>query len=120
MEKLYESELKVMNVLWENGDMTAARISNILKERTGWNRNTTYTVIKKCVQKGAIQRTEPRFQCHALISKEDVRQFETKELLNRMYDGAGDWLVASLFGHSHRLRPETFDKMKKLVEEEGE
>ena len=45
--KLFDSELAVMNVIWEHGDITAKEISDILKESIGWNINTTYTVIKK-------------------------------------------------------------------------
>ena len=62
-EKLFDSERKVMEVLWREGDMTAGRLAKILKEEIGWNRNTTYTVIKKCVEKGAIERQEPNFFC---------------------------------------------------------
>ena len=51
-EKLFDSERKVMEVIWEEGDMTAKEISLILNEKIGWNKNTTYTVIKKCIQKG--------------------------------------------------------------------
>ena len=49
--KLFDSELKVMDVLWKEGDKTAKQISDILKEEIGWNMNTTYTVIKKCIAK---------------------------------------------------------------------
>ena len=63
--KLFDSELKVMEVLWRNGPLPAGRIAKILKAETGWNRNTTYTVIKKCIEKGAVMRTEPNFICTA-------------------------------------------------------
>lgn len=43
--KLFDSELKVMGVLWREGDVTAKHISDVLKEETGWNMNTTYTLI---------------------------------------------------------------------------
>ncbi|MDR2771725.1 MAG: BlaI/MecI/CopY family transcriptional regulator, partial [Clostridiales Family XIII bacterium] len=52
--KLFDSELKVMDVLWQEGDLTAKGIAKILAGRIGWNKNTTYTVIKKCIDKGAI------------------------------------------------------------------
>ncbi|MGO0943857.1 BlaI/MecI/CopY family transcriptional regulator [Clostridioides difficile] len=42
-----------MEVLWERGESKAGELVKILKEETGWNRNTTYTVIKKLVSKGA-------------------------------------------------------------------
>ncbi len=54
--KLYDSELKVMEILWKEGELTAGQIAKILKEEIGWNRNTTYTVIKKCIEKGAVER----------------------------------------------------------------
>ena len=59
--KLYDSELKVMEILWKEGELTAGQIAKILKEEIGWNRNTTYTVIKKCIEKGAVERIEPKF-----------------------------------------------------------
>ena len=96
--KLFDSELKVMDVLWKEGDKTAKQISDILKEEIGWNMNTTYTVIKKCIAKGAIERTEPNFQCHALIPKEVVQEAETAELIGKLFDGSPDLLFASLLG----------------------
>ena len=43
--KLFDSELKVMEALWEGGDLTAGQLAKILNEQTGWNRNTTYTAM---------------------------------------------------------------------------
>lgn len=76
--KLFDSELKVMEVLWEQGSKSAREIVDVLSERIGWNKNTTYTVIKKCIEKGAIQREEPGFICHALITRDEVAQHETE------------------------------------------
>ena len=49
--KLFDSELKVMNVLWREGDATAKHISDVLKAEVGWNVNTTYTLIKGASKK---------------------------------------------------------------------
>ena len=72
--KFFDSELKVMEVLWKRGDLTAKAISDILKDEIGWNMNTTYTIIKKCIAKGAIQRSEPNFLCHALTTKPEAQE----------------------------------------------
>ena len=87
--KFYDSELNVMEVLWDKGELRAGEIVKILSDRIGWNRNTTYTIIKKCVEKGAIKRIEPKFICSPMVDKEDVQRYEIRELVNRMFDG--DW-----------------------------
>ena len=114
--KLFDSELKVMDVLWRMGDCTAKQISDILKEETGWNMNTTYTVIKKCVAKEAILRTEPNFLCHALVTKEEIQAEETEELIGKLFDGSPDLLFASLLS-SRRVSAEQIQRLKEIVEE---
>ena len=114
--KLFDSELMVMDVLWREGDTTAKRIAAVLNEEVGWNVNTTYTLIKRCIKKGAIERTEPNFMCHALIPKEEVQEAETDELINKIYDGSADKLFAALLGRK-KLSREQIDKLKKMVDE---
>lgn len=57
--KLFDSELKVMDVIWREGDTPAKEIARQLTNELGWNVNTTYTLIKRCMKKGAIERSEP-------------------------------------------------------------
>ncbi len=113
--KLFDSELKVMDVLWKEGDITAKKISDILKERVGWNMNTTYTLIKRCIAKGAIERREPNFVCHALIPKEQVQEQETTELINKVFDGSAGLLFASLLNRKSLSRDE-IERLKQIVE----
>lgn len=112
--KLFDSELKVMDVLWREGDTTAKHISDVLKEEVGWNMNTTYTLIKRCIKKGVIQRTEPKFMCHALIPKEAVQEAETKELIDKVYDGSADKLFAALIS-GKKLSKEKIEELKRMV-----
>lgn len=114
--KLYDSELKIMEVLWKNGDTKAKQIAEILSEEVGWNINTTYTLIKRCIKKGAIQRIEPNFLCRPLIPKEQVQQAETDELINKIYDGSADKLFAALLGRK-RLTSEQIEKLREIVGE---
>lgn len=114
--KLFDSELKVMDVLWKEGDRTAKQVSDILNGEIGWNMNTTYTVIKKCIKKGAIERIEPNFMCHALITREEVQASETDELLGKLFDNSPSLLFASLLG-SKKLSKEQIEKLRQMVAE---
>lgn len=113
--KLFDSEKKVMEVLWEHGTMIAGDIVKILKDSTGWNRNTTYTVIKKCIAKGAIERTEPRFTCTPLITREQVQDYETNELVDKMFDGSREKFFAAFLNGS-KLSEEEVKSLKDMVD----
>lgn len=113
--KLFDSELKIMRVLWREGDTTAKHISDVLKEETGWNMNTTYTLIKRCIKKGAIERSEPNFMCRALVSKEEVQEAETNELVEKIYDGSPNALFAALLGKKH-LSAEQIERLREIVD----
>ena len=45
-DKLFDSEAKIMEIIWSKSPISAKEISLISAETIGWNKNTTYTVIK--------------------------------------------------------------------------
>ena len=47
--RLHEGELNIMELLWSNKVLAAKDIAKIIKEYIGWERNTTYTVIKRLI-----------------------------------------------------------------------
>jgi len=112
--KLFDSELKVMEILWRDGDTTAKQIAEILGKDIGWSKTTTYTIIKRCLEKGAIERRDPNWVCHPLITIEEAREYETSELINKMYDGAADRLVASILG-SKILSSDEVKRLKQVI-----
>ena len=107
--KLFASELKVMSVLWRDGDVPAKHIAKLLTEELGWNVNTTYTKIQV-----TIERSEPGFICHALVPQAEVQEAETNELIDRVYDGSADKLFAALLGRK-KLSAEQIEKLKQIV-----
>ena len=113
--KLFESELKVMELLWDEGDLPAKIIAQRLKSQVNWSKTTTYTVLKKCVEKQAVLRTDPGFICSPLISRQEVQQAATEDLIDRMYGGSKDLLIASLLGRQG-IGPEGMERLKKMAE----
>ena len=114
-KKLQDSELKVMNVIWREGEATAKHIAEVLGAEVGWNVNTTYTLIKRCIEKGAVERSEPNFVCRALVKKEDVQRAETDALIGKLFDGSADKLFAALLGRK-KLSADEIEKLRKLID----
>jgi predicted transcriptional regulator len=40
--KLFDSELKIMDIVWDKEPVTAKEITLIASKIIGWNKNTTY------------------------------------------------------------------------------
>lgn len=115
MEKLYDSELKVMEPLWADGPQTAGELAKRLAASCGWNRNTTYTVVKKLVDKGAVARTDPGFVCTPLISREEVQRAETDSLITRLFGGSRAQFLSAFFSGGE-LTPAEARQLRDLID----
>ena len=115
--KLFDSEMKVMKVVWEKGDISAKQISVILGEQIGWHMNTTYTIIKRLIDKGVIERKEPGFICHPLISIEEVRADEVGQLVDNLFCGSPETLFATLL-NSKAMSKNQLEKLRDWVEKQ--
>ena len=114
--KIFDSELKILEILWEGGETSAKEVAALAGEQVGWSKTTTYTMLKKCVEKGLVERTEPGFLCRALPTRAEVRRRETRDLIDRMYGGSPDLLVASLLD-GKTLSGEEIARLRRMVEE---
>lgn len=114
--KLFESERHVMEVLWEKGPLPAGEIARELTGRIGWNRNTTYTIIKRCIEKGAVQRQEPGFLCRALVTRDETQREEMTELIDKRFGGSNAAFLSAFFD-GRTLSSEEIDQLRRLVEE---
>lgn len=115
MQKLFDSEFKVMEIIWENEPVSAKQISLIASEQIGWNKNTTYTVIKKLESKGYIKREEPGFICSSQISREDVCKTEAQSLVDKLFGGSKKALFSALL-EDEKLSSTDLDELRRMIE----
>ena len=115
---IFESELKVLEVLWNEGDTTAKDLAIKLNKSTAWSKTTTYTVIKKCVDKGLVERLGTNFTCRAMITQKEAQKHESEILVDKMFNGSSDLLVASLLGGT-KITTSQIDKLRHMVQEFG-
>ncbi len=114
-EKLFDSEAKVMEIIWAKSPISAKEISLIAADTIGWNKNTTYTVIKKLEAKGFIRRDEPGFICTPLVSQEEVQKTEAQSLLQKFFGGSRKALFSALL-EDEKLSESEAEELKKLLE----
>ena len=104
-----------MELLWEHEPISAKELSLLAAETIGWNKNTTYTVIKKLVGKEVIRREEPGFVCTALVKREEMRQTETENLIQKLYNGSRKALFSALLEDEH-LTEQDMEELRQMIE----
>ena len=113
--KLYDSEMKIMELIWKNEPVSAKELSLIAQNDIGWNKNTTYTVIKKVIEKGYVKREDPAFICSSLISREEVSKNETKNLIDRLFGGSKKALFSALL-EDEELTSDDIAALREMIE----
>ncbi|MBS7334887.1 MAG: BlaI/MecI/CopY family transcriptional regulator [Eubacteriales bacterium] len=114
-EKLFDNEAKVMEIIWAKSPISAKDISLIAAETIGWNKNTTYTVIKKLEAKGFIQRDDPGFICTPLVSQSQMQKIEAASLVNKVFGGSRKALFSALL-EDEPLSKEEINELRKLID----
>ena len=114
-EKLFDSEAKVMEIIWAKSPISAKDISLIASEKIGWNKNTTYTVIKKLEAKGFIRREDPGFICTPLVSQSQMQKIEVSSLVKKIFGGSRKALFSALL-EDEPLTEEEIRELHKLID----
>jgi len=112
--KLFDSELKLMEIIWDNEPISAKDIARIAGETIGWNKNTTYTIIKNLIVKNAVLRSEPNFICTSFINKEHIQTMETQNLIDKLYNGSKKKFFAA-FLEKENLTEEEIAEIRSMI-----
>ena len=114
--KIFDSELLLMEYLWEHGPCIAADLAEEFLKRYNWKKSTTYIVLKRLEGKGAISREEPKYLVTPIVTRQQVQSAETNTLVDRMFGGSFASLFAN-FLNSDQLSEKTLDELQTLIDE---
>lgn len=114
MQRLFDSEIKVMKIIWANEPVSAKQISMIAADTIGWNKNTTYTVIKKLEAKGFINRKEPGFICTSVFSQDEIQKSETQSLVDKLFGGSKKALFSALLA-DEKLSEDDIKELREMI-----
>lgn len=111
--KIFDSEYRLCLILWENEPISSAELARLCKEKLGWSRTTTYTVIKRLSDRGAVKNEDSVVT--SLVSKEEVQTFELEELLEKTFEGSLPAFVAA-FAKTNKLTRKDIDKIQSMID----
>ena len=111
--KIFESEYRFCLILWENEPLTSRALSEICKEKLGWAKTTTYTVIKRLSERGVVKNENTIVT--SLVSKEEAQTAEIEELVDRTFEGSLPAFIAAFTKHQNFSEKE-LDEMQKMID----
>lgn len=111
MEKLYEGEYKLMQVLWEAGEVSSSRLVGLCEEKLGWNKSTTYTVLRKLKNKGAVRHEHSTVT--PILTREQAVRERSREL-EQWAGGLERFMTAFMSGR--KLTREEAENLKELID----
>ena len=112
MEKLFEGEYRLMEALWDSGPINSTRLVELCLERLGWNKSTTYTVLRRLKQKGAVRHEAATVT--PLLTRQEALRAQGEEVVERA-GGLPLFLTAFLSGR--RLTAQEAEDLKRLIDE---
>ncbi len=114
MEKIFESEYRFLIILWESEPVASPKLVELCNDQLGWKKSTTYTVIKKLIDKGIVQNENTIVS--ALVTKEEVDRQESEELLQRANKGNVPAFLAA-FLKDRKLSKSDVERIRQIIDE---
>lgn len=112
--KLYESEYRFMNLIWELEPVKSTELSKQAYEVLGWKKSTSFTVLKKLIERGFVRNDAALVT--ALVKKVQVQRYESESLLNKTFDGSLPAFLTA-FLKDRRLTAQEAEELKSMIEE---
>ena len=111
--KIFESEYRFCLILWEHEPLPSAELAKLCRERLGWSRTTTYTVIHRLSERGVVKNENGIVA--SLISKDDVQASELDELVEKTFEGSLPAFIAA-FTRRTDLSQTEIDQLRAMID----
>lgn len=111
--KVFESEYRFCLILWEHEPISSRELSQLCKERLGWSKTTTYTVIKRLSDRGVLKNENTVVT--SLVSKEEVQASEIDELVEKKFEGSLPAFIAA-FAKKKNLSDDEIEQIRKIID----
>lgn len=113
---LNNSEWSIMEVLWQQQPRTLMQLVHEMKEKQGWSKSTTNTMLRRMQEKGYISYTEGEKArlYSANLKRDEVVLRETESFLQRTYGGSLGMLL-STFVDSNQLTKTDIEELRQIL-----
>jgi BlaI family transcriptional regulator, penicillinase repressor len=114
---LTEAELRIMNVLWDQGPATVHEVLQALPSKPNLAYNSVLTIIRILETKGYVKHVKDK-RAHIYLPKidrEDATRFEVRHLVSRFFGNSPQRLLLNILEESS-IDAEELVRVRELLE----
>ena len=112
--KLAEGEYRFACIVWDNEPLPSGKLVELCREELGWKKSTTYTVLKKLVDRGILRNENAVVS--AVIPKDEILREESRNLVERSFAGSLPSFLAHFMG-GRTISDAEADELKALIDQ---
>ncbi len=84
--RLAEGEYRFACIVWDNEPLPSGKLVELCQKQLGWKKSTTYTVLKKLVDRGVLRNENTVVT--AAVPKDAVLREESRAVVERTFEGS--------------------------------
>ncbi len=116
-----ESELAILQVLWQRGPSTVKEVNEVLSEVKPTGYTTTLKFMQIMFDKGLLSRTSEGAKGRSHIYKAEVQESQVHhalldQFINRVFNGSTSQLILRALGRKHPTHQE-IEEIKKFLDD---
>lgn len=114
--RISNSELEIMKILWKEAPLNSTEIINRLKCQSDWSRKTIHTFISRLVKKNVLRVLNgyKQKEYYPTITKNEYKKSETELFVKKIYNGSFILLVSD-FIKNESLTENEISELKKML-----
>ncbi len=113
IKRLTEGEARFMDIIWDSEPVPSGKLVDLCKEKLGWQKSTTYTLIRRMSNKGLLKNENSTVT--ALVSRKEVQIAECNYMVDQTFAGSLPSFLVAFLG-DRTLSREEADELKKMID----
>ena len=111
--RIPEGEYRFCLIMWDQEPVSTLELVRLCREKLGWKRTTTYTVIKRLGERGVLKLENGIVT--SLISKDEAEKSEIETFVETKFGGSLPAFVAAFTKHQ-TLTDEDLDEVQRMID----
>ena len=111
--RLAEGEYRFACIVWEHEPLPSGRLVELSQRELGWKKSTTYTVLKKLVDRGILRNENAVVT--AAVPKEQILREESRAVVERTFEGSLPSFLTHFMG-GKTISDAEADELKAIID----